>query len=42
MRKENRTVFDTGKGKMFICHKKHLTVDELVEIGRELGVIKYD
>jgi hypothetical protein len=36
---ESKTVYDTSYGKWFICHKQALTVDELVAIGRELGVI---
>jgi hypothetical protein len=34
-----KTVYDTCYGKWFICHKQALSVDELVRIGRELGVI---
>jgi hypothetical protein len=39
---EGKTVFDTPKGKMFICHKEYVTVEEVVEIGRELGVVKHE
>jgi len=33
-----KTVYDTFYGKWFICHKECLSVDEVVRIGRELGV----
>jgi hypothetical protein len=36
---ESKTVYDTCYGKWFICHKECLSVDDVVRIGRELGVI---
>jgi len=38
---KNKHVFERPNGEyVFICHNECITVDELVEIGKELGVIK--
>lgn len=37
---ENKTVFDTPSGPWFICHRENLSVDDLLVIGRELGVVE--
>jgi len=38
---ENKFVFVRPTGeKVFVCHRDCVTIDELVEIGKELGVIK--
>jgi len=37
----NKCVFKRPNGEeVFVCHRECVTVDELVEIGKELGVIK--
>lgn len=39
--KNNKFVFIRPTGEeVFVCHRECVTVDELVEIGKELGVIK--
>lgn len=39
---KTKHVFERPGGKAFVCHNECITVDELVEIGKEIGVIKND
>jgi len=41
MMEKTKHVFERPTGeKVFVCHNECITIDELVEIGKELGVIK--